>query len=225
MTATAPTLPPSTPPATISQQVYERLRHEVLTGSLAAGRWLREMELAATLGVSRTPVREAVRRLAQDGLLELSPNRGVRVRAITLAEVVDVYRVRELVEGAAAAAAASNRTPTDLAEIERLLQAIDALPPEDAARHIETDDALHEAIVVAAQSPALLEVVRLLHRRVTRVKILTRDTNASRGTRIQHRAIADAIAAGDAGEAERAMRHHIATHRELLSERLAVEMA
>jgi DNA-binding GntR family transcriptional regulator len=207
-------------PSTISQQVYERLRREVLTGSLGPGRWLRELELAGTLGVSRTPVREAVRRLAQEGLLELSPNRGVRVRSITLEEMVDVYRVRELVESAAAAAAARHRTHDDVARLHDLLAAIAAIPAEDAALHIETDDAFHESIALAARSAALLDVVRLLNRRVTRVKILTRDTNASAGTREQHRAIVDAIAAGDAAEAEAAMRRHIATYRDLLAQRL-----
>jgi DNA-binding GntR family transcriptional regulator len=91
---------------TIGQQVYERLHHDVMAGELVPGTWLRELDLAAMLGVSRTPVREAVRRLAQDGLLEISPNRGVQVRALGVAEALDAYEVRELVEGAAARRAA-----------------------------------------------------------------------------------------------------------------------
>jgi DNA-binding GntR family transcriptional regulator len=205
---------------TIGQQVYERLQHDVMAGALVPGAWLRELDLAVMLGVSRTPVREAVRRLAQDGLLEMSPNRGVQVRALSLAEAVDAYEVRALVEGAAARRAARRATDADLVELRGLLRAIDEIDAADAVAHIQADNAFHDAIVRAASSDALLEVARLLARRVTRIKVVTRDTNASEATRTQHDEILDAIAAHDADGAEAAMRRHIQTYRDLVAARL-----
>jgi DNA-binding GntR family transcriptional regulator len=205
---------------TIGQQVYERLHHDVMAGELVPGTWLRELDLAAMLGVSRTPVREAVRRLAQDGLLEISPNRGVQVRALGVAEALDAYEVRELVEGAAARRAALRSNAAEILELRRRLTAIDELDAADAVAHIQADNAFHDAIVRAAGSDALLEVARLLARRVTRIKVITRDTNASDATRAQHEEILSAIADGDADGAEAAMRRHIRTYRDLVAARL-----
>jgi GntR family transcriptional regulator, rspAB operon transcriptional repressor len=205
---------------TIGQQVYERLLHDVLAGVLVPGAWLRELDIALLLGVSRTPVREAVRRLAQDGLLEMSPNRGVQVRALSVAEAVDAYDVRELVEGSAARSAAVRASPADVVELRRLLTVIEELDPADAVAHVHADNAFHEAIARAAGSDALLAVTRLLTKRVTRIKLVTRDTNASVATRAQHEAIVAAIAAGDADAAEGALRRHIRTYRDLVASRL-----
>ena len=205
---------------TIAQQVYERLLYDVMAGQLVPGAWLRELDLAVMLGVSRTPVREAVRRLAQDGLLEVSPNRGVQVRTLSPAEAVDAYEVRALVEGAAARRAARLATEPGLVELRCLLTAIDDIDAADAVAHIKADNAFHDAIVRAAGSDALLEVARLLTRRVTRIKVITRDTNASEATRAQHDEILAAITAHDADGAEAAMRRHIQTYRDLVAARL-----
>jgi DNA-binding GntR family transcriptional regulator len=110
-------------PQTISHEVYEHLRNEMLTGSLQPGHWLREQEIAETLAISRTPVREAVRRLGQEGLLEISPNRGVRVRELTPKEAVDTYEVRALLESRAARLAAQRATPDEVARLKELLRA------------------------------------------------------------------------------------------------------
>ncbi|MCC6309838.1 MAG: GntR family transcriptional regulator, partial [Trueperaceae bacterium] len=88
-------------PQTVAAGVYLHLRHELLSGTLAPGTWLREQELAEALKVSRTPVREAVRQLAQEGLVVMEPNRGVRVPNLSLAEAVHTYAVREPLEAMA----------------------------------------------------------------------------------------------------------------------------
>ena len=214
---------PQAAPKTISQQVYERLRDEVLTGSLHPGVWIREQDIASAWSVSRTPVREAVRRLAHDGLVESSPNRGVRVRELTPQEVNDVYELRELLEGTAARRAAERAEACDIERLRALLAHIDTLPASEPAAHIRADEALHDAIVAIAGNEALFDLTRRLYGRVARVKIITRDTNTSRRTREQHLAIVEAIAAHDPDGAERAMREHIRTFREIVAERLQRE--
>src|SRR5690625_7566016 len=94
----------------MTEQVYNQLRGELMEGSLQAGHWLREHELAESLGVSRTPVREAVRRLVQEGHLVLEPNKGVRVPQLSLDEAVATYEVRERLVTTAAGLAARRMT-------------------------------------------------------------------------------------------------------------------
>ena len=208
------------PPKTISQQVYERLRDEVLTGSLHPGVWIREQDIANAWSVSRTPVREAVRRLTHDGLVESSPNRGVRVRVLTAQDVRDVYELREMLEGTAARRAAERAGEADVERLRLLLAHIDALPASEPAAHIRADEALHDAIVTAAGNEVLHDLTRRLYGRVARVKVITRDTNTNAQTREQHRAIVEAIAAHDPDAAERAMREHIRTFSDIVAERL-----
>src|SRR5690606_1353037 len=88
-------------PQTVTEGVYQYLRDEILTGRLAAGQRILEKELAHSLNVSRTPIREAVRQLAQEGLLVVKPNRGVYVRTLTLSEAIATYAVRESLESMA----------------------------------------------------------------------------------------------------------------------------
>jgi DNA-binding GntR family transcriptional regulator len=207
-------------PTTIAQQVYDRVRQDVLTGRLEPGHWIREQDIADEIGVSRTPVREAVRRLAQDGLLDVAPNRGVRVAAVSATHVDDVYEVRELVEGLSARRAAERAEPDDVVALRELLDLIDRLEPGAAAMHIEADDALHRRIAEIGRNTAVVDVLDRLNGKITRIKVLTSDTNPSPTTRSQHGAIVDAIAIGDAVAAERVMRAHIRTYRELVVERV-----
>ncbi len=214
---------PQAAPKTIAQQVYERLRDEVLTGALNPGVWIREHDIASAWSVSRTPVREAVRRLAQDGLVEASPNRGVRVTVLTAEDVDDVYEVRALLEGAAARRAAEYATAADIEYLGRLLDRIDATAASDVAAHIRADEAFHDAIVALARSATLADLTRRLAGRVARVRAATADTNTEARTRRQHRTILAALAARDADAAERAMREHIRTYRSIVTERLLHE--
>ncbi len=207
-------------PKTISQQVYERLRDEVLTGSLHPGVWLREQDIASAWSVSRTPVREAVRRLAHDGLVESSPNRGVRVRELSPEDVSEVYELRELLEGLAARRAAERAEARDVERLHALLDFIDTLPASEPAAHIRADEEFHDAVVAVSGNEALHDLTRRLYGRVARAKVVSRDENTNVRTRAQHHAILAAIAAHDPDTAERAMREHIRTFSAIVVERL-----
>lgn len=207
-------------PRTVAAGVYEHLRHELLRGTLAPGTWLREQDLAEALRVSRTPVREAALRLAQEGLLVLEPNRGVRVPALSLTEAVDTYVVREPLEAMAARLAAERAGPEDNAALEVHLEAMLAVAPDDFAEHIRTDDAFHAHVAELSGNPVLEETIRRLSHRIMRVKILTRDVNTTAVARSQHARIAAAIRANDPAAAEAAMAEHIRTNLEIVKQRL-----
>lgn len=207
-------------PQTVAEGVYQHLRRELLMGRLEPGQWLREQELAESLSVSRTPVREAVRQLAQEGLLQIETNRGVRVPELSLKEAVATYEVRDRLESMAAGLAARNVDDDARAELLAHLEAMGAVAPDDQAEHIRTDDAFHALVARLSGNPVLEELVERLSERVMRVKILTRDVNVSAGARAEHAAIVAAISAGDEPGAERAMSAHIRTNLEIVSERL-----
>lgn len=208
-------------PRTVSEGVYGHLREELFTGRLRPGQWLREQELAEELRVSRTPVREAMRRLAQEGLLLITSNRGVRVRPITLAETVAVYEVRDRLEGMAAALAASHADRAGIDDLLERLEVMMALPDDDFVSHVRSDNDLHLCLATLSGNPVLAEFVQRLNERVTPAKVVTRDLNATPEVRAQHRAIVEAVARGDPEAAESAMRAHVRTSLMVLRVRLA----
>lgn len=207
-------------PQTVAEGVYQHLRRELLSGRLEPGQWLREQELAESLAVSRTPVREAVRQLAQEGLLQIEPNRGVRVRGLSLDEAVATYEVRSTLESMAAALAARNVDDGARVELEHHLAAMAAVQPDDQAEHIRTDNEFHALVARLAGNPVLEELVEKLSERVMRVKILTRDVNVSAAARAQHASIVEAIGRGDEQAAAAAMSEHVLTNLRIVEERL-----
>ena len=106
----------------LEEMVYQRLEQEILSGELQRGEALGEIALAKRLGVSRTPIRGALHRLSEEGLVEISPNRGASVLGINIDDLVDIYTLRERVEGLASALAATRITDEELA---RLTEAVD----------------------------------------------------------------------------------------------------
>lgn len=203
-------------PPTISEEVYEHLRRELLAASFAPGEILREIDLSNRFNVSRTPVREAIKRLAQEGLLEVLPSRGARVRELTVTEAANTYEVRSVVEAKAAALAAKYATPQDVVHLTALLDEILAIDDADYPAHLVADNNFHMAIAKLSRNEVLLEVIDMLNSRITRTKIVTRRTNPSEATAQQHRNILAAIAAGDSEAAAAAMKAHIDSYRTMI---------
>lgn len=207
-------------PPTVAGEVYRRLRQQLLLGAWTPGARLREVELAERFGVSRTPVREAVRRLLQEGLLEDRPTQGVRVREPDLAAALDAYAVREQLEGMAARLAAERADGDARVGLGALLDEVEASAAHDEAAQVEADLAFHRRVAELAGNEPLLRALETLAGHVTPLKVYTRDQNAAATTRAQHRAVAEAIRTGDGDAAERAMRAHVAWFAELLAERV-----
>lgn len=207
-------------PGTVAQDVYDYLRGELLAGRLAAGAWLREQEVATALNVSRTPVREAVRRLAQDGLLVIEANRGVRVPDPDLAEARATYQVRATLEGMAAELAAHRAGPDARERLEEQLRVMSEAAKDDSVRHIEADNQFHALVAELSGNRVLHEHIERLNVRITRIKIITRHLNPTGFAREQHAAIAGAILSGDGVLARQRMENHVRANLEFIERKL-----
>ena len=142
----------------VKEQVYDVLHESVLAGRFSAGEWLRQEDIAARLGVSMTPVREALDLLVSSGLAERVPYRGVRIRNPSVPDILDAYCLRLLLEGVAAFSAAARINHVQLAELWKLLtRGKDLIALSDMPEERALSRELHSAIVEASGN-------RLLHR-------------------------------------------------------------
>src|SRR6195256_2884675 len=131
--------------------VYESLRNAISDGRIAGGERVREEEVARNLGVSRTPVREALQRLQQRGLLVLGAGRGLVVAHLSQQEVVELYAMREILEGSAARFAAKHATAAEIAILYQLQEQLRAAEG-DAMLHVSLNRRFHQAIYEAAHN-------------------------------------------------------------------------
>jgi DNA-binding GntR family transcriptional regulator len=204
------------------ERVYGSLRGGILDGTYPEGARLGEVELAEALGVSRTPVREALRRLGSEGLVETLPNKGARVRTWSEQELDDIFDLRALLEGHAAALAAGKVSDQALAAMADLLARMDAATEAQAPDYdliADLNGQFHTAVVAASGNALLPEVAQTF----VHVPIVVRTFRRYSPERLrqsmrQHRELLDALTRHDAVWAEAAMRVHILSARPVLIE-------
>ncbi|WP_353813286.1 GntR family transcriptional regulator [Agromyces sp. SYSU T00266] len=198
------------------ERAYGTLRGEILDGVLGPGTVLQEVEQSVRLGVSRTPVREALRRLAADGLVEPTA-RGTIVTAISRSDIVALYELREALEARAAGLAARRRADAPFLAIRDRLHDAPRLLAEGEAgltRYFEIVDDLDRAIEEAAANPFLGGALRSVQLHSARMRRLSRhNPDRLRAAAGEHELIVDAILAGDAELASHAT--HVHLHRSL----------
>ena len=204
-------------PRLVRDEVYGYLRDQIVSGDLEAGVWLREQEIANALGVSRTPVREAVNRLAQERLVEVIPNRGVRVGALSIEEGLDIYRVRLMLEVPAVRLAAAAYGPQHETALSTALARVTRYETTDFASQIRADIQFHVVLAEIAGSDTLQHIIRTLNSGLARLKVLTYTTIVDADTRAQHTAIATAIREKDGEAAAAAMQRHLQHYASFLS--------
>jgi DNA-binding GntR family transcriptional regulator len=212
----------------VSESVVDRVRGLILGGTYAAGDRLGEVELAAALGVSRTPIREALRLLASEGLVELTPNKGARVVTWSAAELEEIFALRAQVEGLAACRAAERVSAAELDELEKLAvehsAATAAGPARDLDRVYELNSRFHAGVVQAAGGGASLTGVvgSLVHSVVLYRTLHTFGDEAMERSSRHHLEIVAALRNRDPEWAECVMRSHLlAARAELLGPRPA----
>jgi DNA-binding GntR family transcriptional regulator len=196
---------------TLWEQVRDRLREDILSGELAPGTVLSEAALAESFGVSRGPIREALGRLASDGLVAITPRRGAIVTELTADEFLDAYQVREALETLAIRLAVPRLEADDLARLRELHRRM--------AGHVERDEVnaffnangeFHDLFVTASGNRKLHEMYRLLMDQTGRYQARSLELRGSIGRSIaEHEAILEAVEAGDAERAARLMADHI----------------
>ena len=192
-----------------SDWAYEMLHEAIREGTLEPGQRVMETEISAWLRISRTPVREAMRRLQAEGLLEHAAGGGLAIALYDLRAIGEFYATRESLEGTAAALAARNADDTERRILAATLEAMRALP-EDPRAHARENEILHEQIYRAAHNRFLLKSLRAL---LNFVPLLGRTTYHAPGRAAvalrEHEAIIAAIQARDPARAEEMARLHI----------------
>jgi len=199
-------------------EASQRLRDAILNGRLAGGARLRQTELAERLGISRTPIREALVRLREEGLIELLPRGGVRVTPLDPDEAVELYDLREVLDGLAARLASGRRDTVALARLERALgRMTSSIERGDPTHWFRSHVRFHEEIIHAAGNRHLARLSAVVHLSIRQFHPMLLGTprrlaDANR----EHRQIFEAIAARDPEAAEQAARAHIAAAREIV---------
>jgi len=197
---------------TLTDYVYSALRSDILSGVYPAGFSLVETRIAEELGVSRTPVREALRRLELEELVRATPNRGMVVIGVTPKDIDDIYAIRYLLEGQAARWAAERATPSDVV---RLTENLDSFAYYvQKGGHFEKlaqlDTEFHDALYASCQRAVLYHILSTLHGHSASARLRSLSTpNRAERTLQEHTALVSAIANGDADEAERLAKAHI----------------
>lgn len=197
--------------STLADAVYETLLEAILSGRLPGGAELSVVAVAKELDVSRTPVHEAIRHLARDGLVRLAVNRKARIVSFTERDVFEIFAMRKILEGAAAERAASRIRPGELARLDATAEALGASPRTGDwfDRWIDFDEDFHATVGAASGVARLTQDIgryRLLHRVFNRV--VTNVECLQQALR-EHLEILDALHAGDPPRARRAMQSHI----------------
>ncbi len=204
-------------------QVHSKLRARLLDGSLPPGARLEYKKLAADLGVSTTPVREAVTQLASEGFVDLIPRLGAVVRELSHATAVELYEVREAVETYACAKAAERISPPLLEKVREQLAIMDAvnkgfaksrrrsLDPDKLVRFLDADLRFHQTILAGSRNAALAKTVQESH---IQVRVFFADRGIHDRERLalacaQHGRIFAALESGDGEAAARAMGEHV----------------
>ncbi len=196
----------------LEEEVYLRLEEEILGGVLKKGDSLTENSLSERLGASRTPIRGALHRLAEEGLIELVPNKGAVVIGVTADDLMDIYAIRMRLEGLASAQAAkkiSNEDKKILCEAVELSEFY--VVKRDPERLKELDSQFHNTIYRASGNRLLYKTLSELHRSIRGYRKLSLTvTDRLKASVTEHRAIYEAIAAGDAEAADRLTSGHVA---------------
>jgi DNA-binding GntR family transcriptional regulator len=196
-----------------------RIREAILDGRLAPGVRLKEERLASELGISRTPVREALQLLRAEGLIDLQPNRGASVRLYRAQEVHELYGMRAVLEGHAARVAAEKITPETIERLEENCRRFDALHDvEDVRDLIRENGYFHNMILEAADVDRLTTMVRsVIELPLVYKAFLWYSPEQRRISAVYHRQILRALATHRPERAETAMREHVYEARDFLA--------
>ena len=202
------------PLAAVRERVLAELRERIVSGVLRPGDRLVERELALDLGVSRVPVREAIRTLASEGFVATTSPRRTVVRQLSKVDVDELFDVREALETLASGLAAEKATPADLRRLARLLTAATkATATGKPDRITEANTQFHDEIVAIAGNSLLTAMLRPIE---GRLRWLTRQNEHWHDLLTEHRALYEAIASGDAGQARTCALNHVRRNREVI---------
>ena len=195
----------------LRELVCENIRQAIIDGTFSPGERLMEIQLADEMGVSRTPVREAIRKLELEGFVVMIPRRGTYVADISIKDINEVYEVRTALDILAAGLAAERINEDELEAMQRLLVEIGQYIDEgNIEKIVEIDSAFHDILYQASRNERLVNIISNLREQITslRGRSMMYPGRLAK-TLEEHRAIVDSIAQRDAEKAQRAVRIHM----------------
>ncbi len=210
MTVTATALPIQR--RTLHDELVDRLRHMIVEGDLKPGEKLSEKELSETFGVSRTPLREALKVLGKEGLVSLVPNRGATVSKLTLEDLEEAFPIMGALESVSGELACANITDEEITKLEKLHNdMVEKYKSSDLSNYFKLNEAIHQLILDAARNPTLREMQRSLSGRIRRARYMA-NMSAERWARAvaEHEKILEAVKERDGEKLGAILKLHLA---------------
>ena len=198
-------------PGSLSTRVFSQLRNDILNGKYQPGDSLIELKLCDELGVSRTPVREALKQLELEGLVRVIPHKGVIVTGISSQDIEDIYTIRMLIEGLAARWATEKITDEELAELKEAVELEEFYTNKNDVNHmLKFDSKFHEIIFKASKSKPLMHTLSTFHHYVQKARNISLGSpGRAREALEEHKAILQAIIDKDPDRAEKLTTQHV----------------
>lgn len=214
--------PLSHPVSTIRTQVYDIIKQNICDGVYTPGQRLQETELAASLHVSRSPIREALRQLASDGLVEEFPNRGVFVKEFTAHDIQEVFDVRVLLESYAILHSPAHMTPARMEELMGYLDQLEHYHQQDQLEdYIRVDAQLHQAIIRLGGNRVVEQMYERVHSLIQQFRIysLTSKQRFDESV-VEHRTVVHCLLTGNVEEVDRVNQAHLTLARDKIGDYL-----
>ena len=191
--------------------VFEAIREAIINGTLKPGERLMEIQLAEEMGVSRTPVREAIRKLELEGFLVMIPRKGAYVAGLSMKDIADVFEIRGALEGLAAGLAAERITEEEQEELERILVRIgECINSDDLNALIEQDTEFHDILFKATRNERLVQIVSNLREQIQRYRTASLSSPGRMKVALEeHKEIVEAVSERNVEKAQRLAREHI----------------
>ncbi len=197
----------------LREVVFETIRNAIISGSLKPGERLMEVQMAERLGVSRTPIREAIRKLELEGLIIMLPRKGAYIADLSVKDLTEVLEIRAALEGMATGLAVTRINESEIEELELIaLKFHKALENGDLEELLFQDSQFHETIFKASRNERLIQLNNNLREQVQRFReMYLKKINRSKKTSMEHFDIVEAISRRDISKAEKLARKHIET--------------
>ncbi len=197
----------------LREKIADKIRADIIKGVHADGERLVEPKLAKSLGISRTPIREALRQLETEGFIEIVPRKGAVVKALTIKDIDDLYAVKASLEGLAARQAAANLTEKDIDRLRKINEKFRDIAyenPNVMDEYLKYNVDFHNVFITASDNKKILEILDSLAKNFQRLKtVLVSNRERAKHAVEEHEEIIAAFASGDPDLVEKKVRWHI----------------
>jgi DNA-binding GntR family transcriptional regulator len=202
----------------LREVIFNTLREAIIVGELKPGERLMEVQLADKMGVSRTPVREAIRKLELEGLVEMLPRKGAHVADLSVKDIMDVLEVRSTLDGLASSLSAERITDDEIKELKHVLsQFTNYVEKDNIQGLIKKDVEFHDIIYHSSRNDKLIQISNNLREQVQRFRVIyIKDYSSSRELIREHNEICDAITRRDSAVAMQTAQKHIKNQEETI---------